>query len=207
MNEAEQQRVADFIRRGGNVVFSPVIPFLDENFAPCTVISDTFGGASSGDAIPETTQQFGNWQEIGNIVGGGALFTSGIIPEGATILGKTYPDGKDCVGWHLQTETGSLAWYGVATALQRLAHIEMIRTMFEAAHGTARWRSDNPWIMTWRRRLKDGSVMVFLANLGTSKQSITPEIRKADGSWHSLPRVTLSQMEIRTYTFEKGFGA
>ncbi len=203
MSAAEQQRIVHFIRNGGHVVLSPVIPFLDENYTPCTIISDTFGGASSGENLSaDQPVIFDGWDEIGNITAG-AVFSAGVIPEGAVRKGRLYLDPEKCTGWALPAGNGSLSWYGVATVIQRRAHIEMIRTMFESAHGFARWRSDNTWVVPYRRKLQDGSRMVFLANLGTSRQSLTPEYRNPDGTWSKLQRITLNQMEIKVLTLGK----
>ncbi len=195
MSRAEQERYVSFIRSGGHVVFTPVIPFMDENYQPCTVISDAFGGASSGEIMTEPCQRidFGWNNEFTTV---SQVFHPGVIPAGARQLGKELSTGE-CIGWNLSVENGgSIAWYGVTMVLQRLVHIEMIRTMFEAAGGTALFRSDNPWILVYRRKTSRGT-LVFLANLGTTKQPIAAEYREnGTAEWKKLPEMTLSQMEI-----------
>ncbi len=205
MSAAEQQRIVNFIRSGGNVVFSPVIPFMDENYNPCTIVSDAFGGAASGDKLElgHLPYLMADYPEVGNITAG-AAFGASVIPDGATPLGSIYGKPEECIAWTLPVSgNGSLSWYGIATVVQRQAHIETVRILFEAAHGKARWRSDNSWVLAYRRKLADGDLLVFLANLGTSKQTLTPEIRNPDGSWSKLQRITLNQMEVKVLSLGK----
>ena len=196
MDAAFQRKIADFVRAGGNAVLWPVLPFMDEAGKACTLLTDAFGGAATGPKRADHRSQFVGHPEIGAATEG-ALFGAAKIPAGAAVLARSFPDGEVCTAWHLQAGRGSLAWFGMAAILQRRAHIEALRTMFEAAHGVARWRADNPWVMAFRRRLADGSRMIFLANAGTSRQEITPEIRQSDGSWRKLERIALAPMEIK----------
>lgn len=194
MSADVQNRFVNFIKRGGNVIVSPVIPFVNEKYEPCTILADAFG-ADSGEKIDHPgCIDFGSG-EIGNVCSG-AVFGAGKIPEGARELGFT-TENRTCIGWTLPVGSGSFSWYGVATVLQRNAHIDMLKTMFEAAHGTARWRSDNTWVLTYRRRTS-GGLRVILANLGTSRQTVTPSVRPdAASQWKTMPKISLAPMEIK----------
>ncbi len=198
-----QKRFLQFIQAGGKVIFNPVIPFADENFNPCTILADALG-ISSGDEItrPEKVTDvstcdgvrldFGTG-EIACNTAGCSTFGAGGIPENAKILGTDLTSGR-CVAW----STGSVAWNGVAHWLLRKAHRDAWRVMFEATGGTARWKSDNSWVMTFRRKTEKGT-LVFLANLGTSRQWVTPSVRKdAESPWRELPRMELAPMEVKT---------
>lgn len=200
MNADIQQKYVDYIRNGGNVVFTPVIPFMDEDFQPCTILSDAFGGATSGNKITvDSARADFNWKnEVAN-VSFGAIFGEGaVIPANAKRLGTEIVSGN-CIGYILPVEGGgSFSWCGVLTVLLRHAHTEMVRTMFENAGGKALWRSDNNWVVPYRRKTEKGT-LVFLANYGTSKQRVNAQFRvNGDSEWKSIPEITLNAMEIKT---------
>ena len=43
MSVENQQIIVDYIKRGGKVVFAPLVPEFDEDFNPCTIIKDLIG--------------------------------------------------------------------------------------------------------------------------------------------------------------------
>jgi len=176
MSEAAQKRVVKFIQDGGSVVFTPVFPVVNEKYEPCTVVSDAFS-ASSGESCDAYLDFFDG--EYGNVCQGG-VFGAGKTPVNAKTIGRDVNTGK-CIGWTAPAGKGTLTWYGVMTVLQRNCHISMIKAAFEAAHGQALWRSNNTWVMTYRRQTSAGQY-VFFANLGTSRQQVLPEYRDSAGS-------------------------
>lgn len=194
MSEAAQKRFVQFIRDGGNVVFTPVFPIVNEKYEPCTILCDAFG-VSSGEPVNGVSTDFGDG-EIANVTSGG-VFGPGKMPENAKIIGKDANSGI-CIGWTAPAGKGTLTWYGVMTVLQRNSHINMIKAVFAAARGQALWRSDNTWVLTFRRNTSAGRYAI-LANLGTSRQYVAPEYRASADSaeWRKLEPVTLAPMEIR----------
>ena len=195
-----QQKYVDYIKAGGNVIFNPVIPFMDEDYQPCTILSDAFGGANSGEKITVPCGRLDfHWKnEVANVFFGALFGKDAVIPADAKRLGSEVGSG-DCLGYYLPVAGGgSLSWCGVQTVLVRTAHIEMYRTMFEAAGGKALWRTDNNWVLQFRRKTEKGT-LVFLANLGTSKQRVNAQFRAdAQSNWKTLPEITLNAMEIKT---------
>ncbi len=200
MASANQQRVVDFVKAGGKVIFNPVIPFVDDDFNPCTIISDALGCTSGNEIVcggDEATMRLDGKRldfETGDLcepMGQAAVFESGIMPPGAKVLGRELTSGK-CIGW----SNGSVAWLGVATWMGRFEHCKIFVKMLESVGGAPRWKSDNHWVMPFRRKTEKGT-LVFLANLGSSKQSLTPSVRdNASSPWRKLEKITLAPMEV-----------
>ncbi len=192
-----QARLAGFIRKGGRVILQPVIPELDENFRRCTVLADAIG-ATSGAKLdePRNLCRFGGYSEPACGTSPGVIFTPGRIPAGAATIGTVWDSGKP-IAWRARCGKGTVVWCGMHPILLRTAHVEMYRTLFAEAGGKARWTSDNTWVVPMRRRTAKG-VFLYLANLGTSKQTVHGEYLTDQGKVRKYERIVLPPMSVRT---------
>jgi beta-galactosidase GanA len=90
-----QQRLADYVRAGGQLVLLPDVPALDSELAPCRILSDLLGGPDLDRREGESFVIYGDGGET--LAATGSLTTLE-APPGSTILARTAPAGDGATG-------------------------------------------------------------------------------------------------------------
>lgn len=83
MARDKQQRLVTFLQHGGRLMVAPILPYLDDDLNPCTLLADALGApkqilSSAGIARPRIGV-------VTNVIGAAYPFTS--LPAGAEVFG------------------------------------------------------------------------------------------------------------------------
>lgn len=195
MEKKLQQKLVRFLRDGGRVLLTPCIPSLDENFEPCALLSEALNGAVNG-ARFSSRDSYRTYSILGiSPLFGSRLSFPATPPSGGEILGTTTVDGQ-CVAFETTVGRGQLIWLGMGFQLEMNEHIQLWRNLLERLGCERRWLCDNSWLMATRRRTSRGTA-IFVANLGTSRQSASASYRDGSGVLHNFPDLELVPMEVR----------
>lgn len=189
MSAHEQTEAVRFLKKGGRIFCMSVMPYLDENLKPCSVLSDYLGGAATGEKV---INPYLSIADVDNFASGVAFYPCTRVPEGAEILGTDLQSGKVAC-WLSHTQGGGTFvflgahWFHTQReqnlAIERiLDRIGVVRHVF----------SDDFWSFAILRGNR-----LWLANLSTGVR--TPHIKVClDGkNIKDIGIQTLKQMEVK----------
>ena len=194
MSKKAQENIVSFIKNGGNVMLSPCVPMLDENYNPCTVLSDFLRCSKTRPYtdIPDSILRL-NIFDIKNVNITGKLFSMDFIPEGAEIIAceEVY---KKNVGWMKKYDEGTVIWLGLMWTYQQRAHGEMIAAALnKLGVKEPEILCDNPNI--WAvKRVNNDNEMVFAMNLFTSEMTANIKSKNKNYDKISIPPITVKAL-------------
>jgi hypothetical protein len=193
MNLIIQQNLVDYVKSGGTLFIVPEIPYMDENFEPCTVFADYIG--------VKTTEYFASDYDV-NVcdlpgITNNKLWKCDIIPENAQVF--AYDEiSKTVLGWkHGYPGGGTVMWLGVRWRHEKLILNRMMRSLFDLLDVTSTAvECDNPnvWAVL---RVNGGFRMLFLMNLFSSPLEAGVKIKNTNGSYTDLGKHKLTAMEVK----------
>ncbi len=177
MSEAKQRRVVCFLQNGGKALITPVLPNLNEQMRPCTVLAD-FLGTPAQHRSPHGLSR----PVIGGIPNvNGTVFPFASVPSGAEVLGVDEISGAP-LALGMPFPGGGRA---VVLGLQWIhAMHEHERMLFWALAGLGlvpvlRVSNPNLWATAYE---SGGKTWVFLLNLFT--QPLRAEVSLRAGGEH-----------------------
>jgi beta-galactosidase len=196
MSRDIQERIVRFLEFGGKVFLAPVLPTVDENFEPCTILADYLGEVSCMEyksMAPLLTAY-----EVPNIFVNGGLFSinrqSGMASTTA-VENRTSSSAE--IGCRFDLPSGGvLSLLGFNWKQAKREHETMLKRALADLGCNAGIDCDNPNIWTMLR--SDGKqTMLFILNLLTSP--MTARIRFCDPvtkEWidtgcHDLPGISV----------------
>lgn len=164
-----QQRLVDFVQAGGRLFISPLIPALDENFQPCTILSDFLGRPELVKHEPTVRINVG---PIQNVHANGAVYRSETTPEGAEIFGVDERRGVT-VGWRLKRGAGEVFWLGSSWKHGKNSHSALVTWLLqEMGVADKSTTCDNPFV--WTSLRTDGEkAALFVMNLFSAPMKAT----------------------------------
>jgi beta-galactosidase len=100
----KQEHIVRFLQQGGKLLIAPVLPTLDENLEPCTILADFLGRPAGA---PPLSDNLGKAVRINiagqaNVLTNGSLFSTNRLPAGAEVLGQDEFSGLP-VAWQVRT--------------------------------------------------------------------------------------------------------
>jgi len=199
MARAKQERVVRFLKEGGRVLIVPVIPVVDENLEPCTLLSDFLGSPAlehNPDAFARVTILDGQ-----NILDNGENYFTHTLPPGARALGKDEHTNR-ILAWELATEGGGRAIFlGFRWLHGMREHSLMLESLLARLGLERRVECPNPNLWTSLRTAGDHSAL-FIMNLFTSPQEAEIRCRPAGRSGvvslgqHKLEPMSVKYVEV-----------
>jgi hypothetical protein len=199
MARAKQERVVRFLKGGGRVLIMPVIPVVDENLDPCTLLSDFLGSP----ALDRNPNVFARVTILGvqNILDNIDNFFTPKLPAGATALGKDEHTNR-ILAWELTTEGGGRAIFlGFRWLHAMREHSLMLGALLERLGLQRRVECSNPNLWTSLRTNGNRSAL-FIMNLFTSPQEAEVRCRPAGRSGgvnmghHMLEPMSVKYVEV-----------
>ncbi len=198
MAAAIQMRLIQYVKNGGRLLLTPVIPYLDENFNPCTILKEFLEDASiERSTEAEREVQVGH---LPYVYANEGLWLSGKRPDGAVTIAEESNSGK-AAAWKKDYPNGSsVIWSGVQWKFAKYGHMDMLKYWL----GELRCESpvvqcDNPNIWTTLR--SDGQKsMLFIMNLFSSPMKANIKVKIKDGSYMDTGEHSLRPMEVKTIT-------
>jgi beta-galactosidase len=196
MAAAQQQRVIDFLEKGGKVLLMPVIPTLDENLNPCTILSEYLGGANfvgNTTAFPRI-----NVLEVQNIYQFGGSFAVQSRPEASQVIGMDETSNAEIAWQYDLTSGGRLIMLGFHWVHAMHEHTRMLMGLLGRLSYEHTLTCSNPNIWCALRTAGQKS-MLFIMNPYSSPMRTTVACKPAwsrkmiDTGSHDL-----QAMEVKT---------
>ncbi|MCG3146811.1 MAG: hypothetical protein PCFJNLEI_00245 [Verrucomicrobiae bacterium] len=189
-----QQRLIKFVQAGGRLFLAPVIPHLDENFQPCTLLRDFLAAA------PATLQRRADHPAllaIGPIPPHWAMadvWVTDELPARATRIGTETIAGKT-IGWKKTLPTGgAVIWLGVQMTHVWKEHCQLIQWLAAELGAPATVVECNSQYV-WATLRSDGKrSMLFAMNLFSAPMTARVKVKNFDTG-----DFTLAPMEVRTF--------
>lgn len=189
MAEDIQRRLIRFIERGGRLFIAPVIPHLDEQFRPCTLLRDFLG------ATPPKMHR--RLQEIAKLCIGPVSPHAAYgdvwempAPTGATVIATEKYSGVP-IGW----QKDKVIWLGVQWIHSLNEQVHMLHWLLDQLGAPAPVvECSNPNV--WTSLRTDGrQSLLFAMNLFSAPMSCRIRAKRFDTG-----DITLAPMEVRTFT-------
>lgn len=198
----QQQRLIDFLEAGGRLLLAPVVPTLNEQFQPCTLIADYLGGVEQTSLSPELTLFSAAGVECVYANGGGLLQTTR-RPDDAVNIAREERSGCE-IGWQLALPSGGVvSVLGVHWRLNQHKQTAMLDHLLRDLGIDPVVRCDNPYV--WTSLRTDGQrAMIFVLNLFTVPMTAHVQYRDpCTGVWvdtgtHTIPGITVQAWEGTT---------
>jgi beta-galactosidase len=164
MARAKQEKLVRFLKAGGKLLIAPLLPMLDENLLPCTVLADFLGSPRmlppSGSFVRPTIAG------VANVARNGVFCAAG-LPADAEILGVEESSGG-AAAFSVATQGGGeavvlgLHWHHAMREQEKMLLALLGKLGFER-----RVSCSSPEIWT-SLRTAGGKAVLFAMNLWTS---------------------------------------
>ena len=200
MTASSQQKVVDFLRKGGKVILCPVIPEYDENFEPCTILKDFLGSPKL--EINTKTNQRISFKTVKNVMSNEVNYVTVNLPAKASVIGED-ENNKLPVAWKVETENnGSLIFLGIKWQHQMREHIRMMDEVLTDLGIKKVIRCSNQNLFT-SLRTNGEKTTLYIMNLYTSPMESNIEVYSRDGkSVIKNVSVDLEPMKVQTIDIE-----
>ena len=199
MARSSQERIVRFLQNGGHVLITPVLPTLDENLRPCSVLADFLGSP----VISANASQFTRItiDKVVNIWNNGDCFLTTRLPAGAKVIGTDEISGapvawKQTIGKDGQAIVLGLRWYHA-----KREHEQMLRALLLSLGLKQKIDCSNPNVWT-SLRTSGAHSMLFIMNLLSSPMEARVDCRPAwsegilETGSHELAPLTVKTFEI-----------
>ncbi len=199
MAASYQRKLVAFLQAGGRVLIAPVLPTLDENLNPCSVLKDFLGSPS----ISKCRQEYVRVTVAGvvNILNNGEVFFTEQAPPGAEIVGRDELTGS-VIAWSRKTDTGGEAVFLGFRWLEAMReHERMLKALLERLGLNQKVECSNPNVWTSLRTHGPKSALFILNLLSAPMEArirCRPGSQKAwlDTGTHNLPPMTVKYIEV-----------
>jgi len=194
MSEKAQANVIDFVRRGGKALILPVLPEVNEDFEPCTLLAGIFPGAEFSHKQPLGPATV--VEGVGRVFGiGREISVCDKLPEGARILATDARTGR-CVGFEMPCGEGTVCWFGGTWEMSTFDQARMMERFCDLLGGEKCVTSSNRNIFTSLWTNAGGRRMLFVMNLYSSPQTTCITVHA--GGEKQIGEIALKPMEVRT---------
>jgi hypothetical protein len=193
MSASQQQRIVHFLKNGGKVLLTPVIPVLDDDFDSCTILSDYLGKPELAKVTRLSPRiDIGS---IKNIFNTGGIFVTKRLPENAEIIGKD-ENSNNTLAWTLNTPLGGkVVFLGFYWEHAKFEHENMVHAMMDSLGIKQKVHCSNPNVWTSILSKGDKSVL-FVMNLFVSKQITKISFRNHVWDNFEVPPMTVKRIEF-----------
>jgi beta-galactosidase len=189
-----QMALVRYVEQGGSLMLGPVIPWMDENIQPCTILSDYL--QATGFQRFTKTSPVVTVGSVHNILMNGSLWTNTSRPPMAQTIAFEDTTRQE-LGWMVQMPSGgSVVWLGFDWKHSKHEHTDALRYLL-AKLGCEEplVRCSNPNV--WTSLRSDGkNRMLFVMNLLSARMSTDVAIRANDGTYSNSVHVELKPMEV-----------
>ena len=130
MSAAEQRNLVDFVKAGGKVLCLPLLPQYDEDYQPCTILSDALGFTTEGIIDLERESPRINVGPIVNVCCNHGWARALALPANAEVLGyDEHSDAAVCVRRPLGK--GEFIWLGMSWIYTNCEQHQMLAWLLE----------------------------------------------------------------------------
>ena len=196
MGRELQRRLVRFLQGGGRLLLLPVLPELDENMQPCTLLADCLGAAGGQRRLETARTRIGN---VVNVLGEVYVFNQ--VPAEARVVGMEERSGQ-ALAWRRDFAGGGaviclgLAWSHAMREQERaLVYLLNELGLRQILHSS----NPNVWAALWVHERKG---LLFLMNLLSAPMDVEVTFQlEADGARHTTGPVHLEPVTVRGIDF------
>lgn len=202
MRASDQQALCEYMTRGGQVLFTPVLPHRDEFGEPCSLLAEALGVSATTQSEHWGTQRARlDVAGVDNVFFNGTLHPYGPCPEGAEPMGADTLTGR-VVCWKKPFGKGAAMVLGLRWTHCKQEHAAMLASLLKGLGGNQRLCVSNPSLWGFVREA-GGHRLLFLVNLTTSSMAGSVKVREAPvGPWRDLGTFTLGAMTVLPVVFD-----
>ena len=200
MSAAIQNRLIRHLGNGGNLLLLPVIPTLDENLQPCTLLADYLGGRGSAAKKDERIRL--DIAGVANVYNNGGVCFAEPCPAQATVVGCNVLT-RQPVAWNLKTSaTGQATFLGFHWVQAMREHERMLKTLLLPLGLRQCIETNNPNVWATLYTAPEGRAVLYLLNLLASPMEVRaafragPGRRTVDAGTHSMAPLTVKVVEF-----------
>lgn len=200
MSEKIQRSLVRFVESGGKLLLAPVLPEMDENFHPCTILKDFLqAGKSHQYAKTSPVLQVG---PVDNILVNGSLWIHDSRPEDAETIARETESGQE-IGWKKHfSDGGEVIWLGLQWKHSKFEHTAMLRYLLgELGCHTPVVQCSSPNVFTSLRAVGN-RFMLFVMNVLSSRLHTQMQVTIEGNILLAESEVELAPMEVKTLFFE-----
>lgn len=196
MSRKVQKKLIDYISAGGKMLIAPEIPYLDEDYKNCTLLSDFIGAGT-----PEKYTELMTTSLDITLNGKDIVFTDDPVfcfkKDIPTITEISYVN--DCLcGLHKSFENGGeIIWLGYSWSHSRKEHsliISECMALLGAQCKNVKSTNENIWAILHHT---ENSKMLFLLNLFTTKGVTSISLAQSDGKYSELGNFEIEPFEVK----------
>lgn len=198
LSHDSQQRLVKFLEAGGKLLLAPVLPTLDENFNPCSVLVDYLGSVQQ-QQIPRISPNLTAFG-VPNVFVNGGLYATTERPTGAVVTAQEERGGHE-IGWRYSLPSGGvISVLGFHWLQAKREHEAMLRNALQELGIVPIVQCDNPNL--WTSLLSDGEhAMLFVLNLFTAPMAAHIRYRyPATGKTIDLGTLTIPGITVQAWS-------
>lgn len=202
MDRTIQERLVRFLQQGGKLLLVGVVPTMDADFAPCTILADAIGPCI------QTTSETGaprlNAYGIENVFVTGSLFASAVRPDDSVVTAEQVRGKRFTVGWTRTLPGGGLvSVLGFAWLQGSRTHEGMLRAALTQLGWKQQVQGENPNIWAVVRSNGHKSLLFVMNLLSAPMETFVRYRDPATGQWRSTGRIKLPGITAQVYDGEK----
>jgi beta-galactosidase len=198
-----QARLAEFVKRGGDLIIGPVFPDFDENLEPCSILR-SFAGVSSCRPLESANPRLEVCGEK-DVMINGSLYTCD-FPDGAETAAVLCPsitgfgtgsEAPGTLGWKKRLPSGGiLMWLGMNWSYSYPSHRAMLRRLLGefGVKPVLECSNYNIWTSLFRGENKG---LLFVINHYSSPQETDVKIIEEGKVRFEQKEIWLKPMEIK----------
>jgi beta-galactosidase len=199
LSTAIQERLVQFVRKGGKLLITPVLPQVDENFKPCTILADFLGNPAI--TLLRVKNPLITIGPVENVYSNGIVFENARFPKGAEPIAEDKISGAK-TGWINTYEGGgTVIWLGLQWSLGMLDHRAMFRRLMETLGAKPFVECSNPNI--WTSLFRDpsgGKGLLFVMNPYSAPAETDLKIADERRVYLDEKGIRLAPMEVKRIT-------
>ena len=197
MPRRAQENLVAFLEAGGKLLVAPLLPTLDENFLPCTVLADFLGGSEQ--LLLDTMSTRVNGFGVENIYINKSKYEAVERPQDSVVTLEDEVSGK-VMGWRKTLPSGgAVSLLGVEWIQSRAEHEQMLTRALAELGAEPRVRCSNRCL--WTSLRTDGTHhALFVINLLTAPMQAELGFRDTTtGGWVDVGSRVVPGMSVHVW--------
>ncbi len=167
MSRDDQCHAVDFLKRGGKLLCLPLMPVVDDDYRPCTLLRDFVGGGGGKLLFPRDYQPRLHLGDLANVfINNGFVLSEQLPPQGEK-LGWDELSGKT-VCWKAAAGKGDFLYLGCWWLYTNREQHQALEFCLNQLGMKRFLKNSDSWVFAIPR-----GTLLFLCNLSTARRAVT----------------------------------
>jgi beta-galactosidase len=186
MSAAKQQRIIEYLRHGGKALIAPILPALDEQLQPCTLLADFLGSPQQARSPHGLARP-----RIGSVVNvNGTSFPFSQVPPTAQVIGVDEFSAAPLALAIAIPGGGQVILLGLQWIQAMREHERMLAELLTRLGLTQAFSARNPNVWATAYTAQD-KTYIFLLNLFTQPQDAELSLSNRRVGTYTIPPVSV----------------